>query len=70
MSEVEAGRIVAYRVTDEEYNKLEGLAKLLFNSQRLSKPSVNALAKSFTFVVTNQFINIQNSMGLKTENAT
>jgi hypothetical protein len=64
MAEQEEGKIVAYKVTEEEYKKLEGLAQLLYKSQKLPKPSVNALAKSFTFVVTNQFIQIQNQMGM------
>jgi len=59
----EAGKIVAFKVSDEEFTMLEGLAQMLHQNKKLPKPSVNALAKSFTFVVTNQFIMMQDKAG-------
>ncbi len=62
----ETGKIIAFRVNDEEYTMLSGLAQMLYDNKKLPKPTVNALAKSFTFVVTNQFIQIQNQAGVQT----
>jgi hypothetical protein len=61
----EAGKIIAFKVSEEEYTMLSGLAQMLHDNKKLPKPSVNALAKSFTFVVTNQFIQIQNNAGVQ-----
>jgi lipopolysaccharide export system protein LptA len=44
---------------------LQGLAQMLYDNKKLPKNTVNALAKSFTFVVTNQFIQIQNNAGVQ-----
>jgi hypothetical protein len=55
----EPTKIVAFKLTDEEFSMLEGLAHMLYKQKTLPKPTVNALAKSFTFVVTNQFIMTQ-----------
>ncbi len=62
----ETGKIIAFKVTEEEYTMLSGLAQMLYDNKKLPKASVNALAKSFTFVVTNQFIQIQNQAGVQT----
>lgn len=56
-------KIIAFKVNEEEYTMLDGLAKMLYDNKKLSKPTVNAMAKSFLFVVTNQFISIQNQTG-------
>jgi ABC-type spermidine/putrescine transport system permease subunit II len=58
-------KIIAFKVSGEEYTMLSGLAQMLHDNKKLPKPSVNALAKSFTFVVTNQFIQIQNNAGVQ-----
>ena len=56
-------KIIAFKVNEEEYTMLQGLAQMLYDNKKLPKNTVNALAKSFTFVVTNQFIQIQNQTG-------
>ena len=61
----EAGKIVAFKVSDEEYGMLDGLAKMLYENKKLPKPTVNAMAKSFLFVVTNQFIMMQDKAGVQ-----
>ena len=58
-------RIIAFKVSEEEYTMLSGLAQMLYDNKKLPKATVNALAKSFTFVVTNQFIQIQNQAGVQ-----
>ena len=50
----------------DEFENLEGLAKYLYQQKKLLKPTVNALAKSFTFVVTNQFIAMQAQANMQT----
>ncbi|HEY1247359.1 MAG TPA: hypothetical protein VGE97_00080 [Nitrososphaera sp.] len=55
----DSGKIVAFKLTDDEYKMLDELAKQLYSQKTIPKPTVNALAKSFTFVVTNQFIMMQ-----------
>jgi len=62
MSE-EDGKIVAFKVSEEEYGMLKSLADMLYANKKLPKATVNALAKSFTFVVYNQFSTIQNTAG-------
>jgi hypothetical protein len=56
-------KIVAFKLTNDEFDMLEGLAKMLYERKTLPKPTVNALAKSFTFTLTNQFIAMQNQAG-------
>jgi hypothetical protein len=65
---VEHKGIVSYRVTDEEEQILEDIAKTLFENNKLKKPTVNALSKAFTFVMANQFRQIQAGLAAQTPN--
>lgn len=56
-------KIVAFKVSGEEYEMLQGLAHMLYEAKKLPKDTVNTLAKNFCFVVTNQFIMMQNKAG-------
>ena len=56
-------KIIAFKVTEEEYGKLEALADMLYRAKRLPKPTVNTAAKFFTFVVYNQFSEVQTAAG-------
>ena len=58
-------RIIDFKVSEDEYTMISGLAQMLYDKKKLPKATVNALAKSFTFVVTNQFIQIQNQAGVQ-----
>jgi len=62
-------KIVAFKLTSEEYEMLDNFAKHLFKQKVIPKPTVNALAKSFTFVTANQFIMSQQQQQEGAQNA-
>ena len=45
MSDLE-DKIIAFKVNEEEYTMLQGLAQMLYDNKKLPKPTVNAMAKS------------------------
>ena len=60
---LEKGGIISYRVTEDEYKVLDHVVQELFTAGKLTKPTVNALSKKFTFALSNQFLQVE--AGLK-----
>jgi len=58
-------KVIAFKVSGDEYTMLQGLADMLYDNKKIPKATVNALAKSFTFVVYNQFSLMQDKAGVQ-----
>lgn len=52
-------RTIAFRVTQAEYDKIQEVATVLFQSDKLKAESVGALARAATFIQVNQYIQIK-----------
>lgn len=55
----EKNRTIAFRVTQAEYEKIQEVATVLFESDKLKAESVGALARAATFIQVNQYIQIK-----------
>ena len=58
MSE-DKSRTIAFRVSQQEFEKIQEVAKVLFQSDKLKQDSVGAFARAATFIQVNQFIQLQ-----------
>lgn len=52
---------ISFRVKKEDLKDFQFIADVLYQGQRLKKPSVGLMAKVYLYVMGNQFIQIQHS---------
>lgn len=46
---------VSFRVRKEDFKEFQRVASALYQAQRLKRPGVGVMAKTFLYVMTNQF---------------
>ena len=52
-------KTVAFTVRKEDYAEFERITRVLYTSGKLKSPKVSTLAKTFLYVMTNQFKDIE-----------
>lgn len=54
-------RTISFRIRKEDIKDFQFIADVLYQEQRLKKPSIGLMAKTYLYVMSNQFIQIQYS---------